>query len=121
MNARLGAIAIDCPDPAALGDFYTAVLGLAVTFSSDELVVLSGAGIFLTFERVTDYVRPTWPGGTVPKQLHLDLAVADLDAEEARIIACGATKADFQPTPNQWRVLIDPAGHPFCITTLMRL
>jgi hypothetical protein len=26
-----------------------------------------------------------------------------------------ATKADEQPAPERWRVLIDPAGHPFCL------
>jgi len=118
-NTRLGAIAIDCPDPIALADFYKDALDLEVALSSDELVVLSGASVFLTFERVAEHVSPTWPAATIPKQLHLDLAVADLDAEEARIIACGATKADVQPRPDRWRVLIDPAGHPFCITTLL--
>jgi hypothetical protein len=24
-----------------------------------------------------------------------------------------------QPSPDRWRVLIDPAGHPFCLTTLI--
>jgi hypothetical protein len=118
-NVRLGAIAVDCPDPVALSEFYRAVLDLEVAFSSADLVVLTGAGVFLTFERVDDLVPPTWPRGAVPKQLHLDLAVTDLDAEEARIVACGATKADTQPNPDKWRVMIDPAGHPFCITTLM--
>jgi hypothetical protein len=43
----------------------------------------------------------------------------DLDTEESRILALGATKAEVQPNPESWRVLIDPAGHPFCITTLI--
>jgi hypothetical protein len=53
------------------------------------------------------------------KQLHLDLAVSDLDTEAARILALGANKAAVQPNPDKWRVLIDPAGHPFCITVLI--
>ena len=118
-NARLGAIAIDCPDPAVLGEFYRAVLDLEFGFASADLVVLTGAGLLLTFERIEDHKVPTWPTGTVPKQLHLDVAVTNLDAEEARIVACGAIKAEHQPNPDQWRVLIDPVGHPFCITTLI--
>ncbi len=114
--ARLRAIAVDCPDPVALAGFYKAVLGLKVALSSPEFVVLRGAGVDLTFERVAEHVPPTWPAATVPKQLHLDLIVADLDQEEARIVACGATKADTQPRPDHYRVLIDPVGHPFCIT-----
>ncbi|WP_307831855.1 VOC family protein [Prauserella cavernicola] len=29
----------------------------------------------------------------------------------------GATRAEHQSDP-RWRVLLDPAGHPFCITTV---
>ncbi|MBY8863220.1 hypothetical protein K7711_42600 [Nocardia sp. CA2R105] len=57
-----------------------------------------------------------WPGNQVPKQMHLDLFVADLDGAEQAAVGCGAVKADFQPAPDRWRVLIDPSGHPFCLT-----
>lgn len=118
-SARLGAVAIECPDPPRLAEFYRQVLDLDVVESSADFVALAGASVFLTFERVADYVAPTWPAGPVPKQLHLDLAVSDLDTEESRIVALGATPAAVQPNPEHWRVLIDPAGHPFCITTLI--
>lgn len=118
MGTRLGAIAVDCPDPATLGGFYRDVLGAKVVRSTPNLWVLDGPGILLTFERIDDHVRPSWPNGPTPKQLHLDLSVDDLDAEEARIIALGADRADVQPDPDRWRVLIDPAGHPFCITVM---
>ena len=117
-DVRLGAVALDCPDPEHLSAFYQAVLDLELLFSSADFVALKGAGVLLTFERVDDHQRPTWPVGPVPKQLHLDLTVTDLDAEEARIVALGAMKADVQPNPDKWRVLIDPAGHPFCLTIL---
>ncbi|MGJ6121548.1 VOC family protein [Mycolicibacterium sp. Y3] len=120
VSIRLGAVAVDCPDPAALGDFYREVLGLKVVLSTADVVALEGAGFLLSFERVEDHRPPTWPGGQVPKQVHLDLAVANLDVEETRILALGATKAEIQPNPEKWRVLIDPAGHPFCITVLFR-
>lgn len=74
------------------------------------MAALKDAGVLLTFQR--------WPEGALPKQLHLELAASDLDAEEARIVGLGATKASTQPRPDGWRVLIDPAGHPFCITNL---
>ncbi|MGH3583468.1 MAG: VOC family protein, partial [Mycobacterium sp.] len=120
MSIRLGAVAVDCPDPAALGDFYREVLNAKVLLSTPDLVALEGPGILLSFERIEDHQPPTWPGGPVPKQLHLDLAVDNLDLEEGRILALGATKAQVQPNPDKWRVLIDPAGHPFCITVLFR-
>ena len=118
-DVRLGAVSVDCPDPAALADFYKNVLSLEVMFSSDNFVALHGAGVLLTFQRVADHQPPSWPDGPVPKQLHLELAVSDLDAQETRILALGATKAEIQPNPDSWRVLMDPAGHPFCITKLI--
>ncbi|MGH3726769.1 MAG: VOC family protein [Mycobacterium sp.] len=117
-TARLGAISIDCPDPSALSHFYQQVLGLEVLFESADMAALKGAAVLLTFQRVADHRPPEWPEGAVPKQLHLELAASDLDAEEARIVGLGATKAATQPRPDGWRVLIDPAGHPFCITNL---
>jgi catechol 2,3-dioxygenase-like lactoylglutathione lyase family enzyme len=118
-HVRLGAVAVDCADPAELSDFYKDVLDLKVMFSSPDFVALQGAGVLLTFQRVGDHQRPSWPVGPVPKQLHFELAVSDLDAEESRILALGATKADVQPQPDKWRVLMDPAGHPFCISSLI--
>jgi len=49
--------------------------------------------------RVPDYQPPTWPGGEMPKQIHLDLAVGvgELDAAEAEAIRLGARRADEQP------------------------
>jgi hypothetical protein len=39
-DVRLGAIAVDCPDPAELGDFYENVLEMEVMVSSADLVAL---------------------------------------------------------------------------------
>lgn len=118
-TARLGAISIDCADPAALAQFYRQVLDLEVLFESEQFVALKGAAVLLTFQRVADHQPPQWPEGGVPKQLHLELAASDLDAEGARILGLGATKAEVQPNPSGWRVLVDPAGHPFCITNMI--
>ena len=38
----------------------------------------------------------------------------DIDVAAARAVALGATQP-AQPDP-RWRVLLDPAGHPFCLT-----
>jgi len=29
----------------------------------------------------------------------------------------GAVRPDFQPAPERYVVLLDPAGHPFCLST----
>ncbi|MGC5380372.1 VOC family protein [Micromonospora sp. DT68] len=40
---------------------------------------------------------------------------ASLDDAEARAIELGAVKEDQQFAPDRFRVLRDPAGHPFCL------
>lgn len=117
--ARLGAVSLDSSDPSGLAAFYRELLGLEVAVESDDFVALKGAGIWLTTQRVEGFEPPTWPVGPTPKQLHLELAVSDLDAAESAAIAIGAVKPETQPQPERWRVLLDPSGHPFCITTLI--
>jgi catechol 2,3-dioxygenase-like lactoylglutathione lyase family enzyme len=117
--ARLAAVSLDCSDPQELATFYRALLDLEVMFETEDFIALKGAGIHLTAQRVEEHRVADWPDALVPKQLHLELAVKDLDVAEAEAIKIGATKASSQPSPELWRVLIDPAGHPFCITTLI--
>ncbi|NNH71236.1 VOC family protein [Nocardia uniformis] len=114
--AKLGAVSLDSRDPHRLAQFYRELLEFEVRYESDELVVLQGAGVMVTVERVADHQPPNWPGNEVPKQMHLDLFVTDLDAAERAAIEIGAVRAEFQPAADQWRVLIDPSGHPFCLT-----
>ena len=117
---RYAAVTFDCPDPAELARFYGEALGLPVVFASDHFVMLGqegGAG--LGFNRLADYRRPTWPDPDQEKQAHIEVGVDDLDSAESRLLSLGATKPGHQPNPDRWRVLLDPAGHPFCITTLV--
>lgn len=115
---RFGAVTFDCPDPALLARFYGDALGLPTVYTSEDFVLLGREGApGLGFNRLADYQRPTWPDPAHEKQAHLDLGVDDLDSAQARLLALGATEPSEQPKPDQWRVLLDPAGHPFCITT----
>jgi hypothetical protein len=67
----------------------------------------------LVMQRIEDYHPPTWPGTSV---VHLDLTGgAEIGELERRAGALGARPAQTQPD-SRWRVLLDPAGHPFCIT-----
>ena len=116
---RLAAVSLDSSDPAGLASFWRQLLDLETYFESDGFVALKGAGVLVTMQLVEDHVPPDWPDGATPKQLHLELAVDDLEGAEAQALALGARKAATQPNPDHWRVLLDPAGHPFCITTLI--
>ena len=57
---------------------------------------------------------PDARAGDQRMQLHLDLAVDDLDAATAHAVEVGARLAEHQPQDDV-RVLLDPAGHPFCL------
>jgi predicted enzyme related to lactoylglutathione lyase len=111
---RLVGISIDCADPATLGDFYRDLTGWDVSYADDDVVVLGDGAIRLGLQRVANHRRPDWPGPD--KQLHLDFAVSDLDDAEQRLLSLGATKPEFQPGGDGWRVYQDPSGHPFCLS-----
>jgi hypothetical protein len=55
--------------------------------------------VFLTFERVHDHKPPTWPEDVVPKQLHLDLAVVDLDAKRRGSLLAVPLRLKLSPVP----------------------
>ena len=112
-------VSLDTTDPQGLADFYCQLLDYETVFTTDELVALKGPGVGISTQLVKDHVAPDWPGDAVPKQVHLEIAVRDLEAAEASALALGATKPAVQPNPDAWRVLLDPAGHPFCITTMI--
>ena len=118
--APLASISIDCPSPDDLAPFYKSLLGLEEAFATPDrgVICLSGAGPMLTLMRVNDYEPPTWPQGPQFQQMHLDLAADDLDADVAAALKIGAREADFQPFPEQWRVMLDPVGHLFCLSAV---
>lgn len=113
----LGSISIDCPDPHALAVFYAELLGAEIALEGDGYSSVRFGGIWINMLGVDDYRRPTWPSPSTPQQLHLDFSVDDLDEAQRAAVAIGAELSDVQPEPDSWRVLIDPAGHPFCLTT----
>lgn len=113
--ARFSLVALDCPDPSALAQFYGALTGWSVDYDDGEWVQLAGdGGATIAFQLARNHQPPEWPDGT-PQQVHLDFDVTDLDEGEGRVLALGAEKASVQPQPDKWRVFLDPAGHPFCL------
>jgi hypothetical protein len=110
------AVSLDCADPAGLGDFYLRLLGGRMLWSKEHSVGVQVPGpLLLVAQRVADYRGPVWPGQSI---VHLDLSAgSDLDGPVERAVSLGARLAEPSPD-NRWQVLLDPAGHPFCITTL---
>lgn len=116
--AEYSLVALDCPDPTALAGFYRSIVGGEITKTYDVWVELRTAnGATIAFQRAPELVVPPWPDGG-PQQAHLDFDVPDLDEGERAVIAVGARKATFQPRPDDWRVFLDPVGHPFCLVRL---
>jgi len=114
---RMHHVIIDCPDPAALGSFYSELLGEPVTYSSEDFVVVargdrtSGIG----FQLAPDNREPTWPDDAVPQQFHIDVMVDDLDVATQRVLALGARQLVPSGQDQHSYVFADPAGHPFCL------
>ncbi|GAA3127679.1 VOC family protein [Streptosporangium carneum] len=115
--ARMRSVVLDCADPRALADFYSAVLGWEVTSVEDDWVVVTdGRPERLCFQLAENYQPPRWPDPEKPQQFHLDLTVDDLAKAEAAVLALGAVKHEHQPSEDDsFRVFLDPAGHPFCL------
>jgi catechol 2,3-dioxygenase-like lactoylglutathione lyase family enzyme len=111
MIGRMHHVVLDCPDPAALAMFYSALLGLPVTYRDDDWVVVAASDTSsgLAFQRAPEHQPPTWPDPAVPQQVHLDIMVEDPAAAGPRVRALGAVELDGRD------VYADPAGHPFCL------
>jgi hypothetical protein len=116
--ARLWSVTLDCSDPQPVADFWAALTGGKVAHTSENFVgVETPGGTWIGAVRSPGHRPPEWPDGDTPQQIHLDFSVDDLDTAERDALEIGATKAAHQPQPGRWRVLLDPAGHPFCLTT----
>ncbi len=115
--ATLACTAIDCADPRALAAFYAQITGWPLDedhCDADWVQLRSDSGPTLAFQQVDGYQPPRWPSQDHPQQAHLDFAVPDLDAAEARLLEVGARRHDLQPGTD-FRVYLDPEDHPFCL------
>jgi hypothetical protein len=74
LKMKLTAITLDCPDPRALAAFYQQATGLELyPEPGDDFAGLTREdGLFIGFQRAGGYQAPSWPGQSVPQQLHLD-------------------------------------------------
>src|SRR5581483_3955582 len=105
-------------DPAALARFYSALLGWPIGHEEPgtSIVAAPEGPIYLVFQQADGYQAPLWPPveGEQRTMMHFDFQVGDLDSAVEDALALGATLASHQPQENV-RVLLDPAGHPFCL------
>jgi hypothetical protein len=113
-------VVLEAPEPQALLHFWSELLDARIYHESEDGGAVDfGEGVaYIAVQRADVYQPPVWPpeAGRQQMQLHLDIEVSDLAAAVEHAVELGATVADFQPQDNV-RVLLDPAGHPFCLYT----
>ena len=114
----LAGTVLDSPDARTLAGFYEAFLGWKRTQDDENWVVLAPPddGTRLSFQTEPKYVRPVWPSTKDHQQMsiHLDIATDDVARSVALAVELGATVAEWQPQ-EEVTVMLDPAGHPFCL------
>ena len=113
-------VTLEAPDPHALLVFWSAILDKPIWDESESGGSLDfGEGVgSLGVQKADVYEPPVWPPepGSQGMQLHLEVEVSDLEVAVAHAVELGATVAEHQPQDDV-RVLLDPAGHPFCLYT----
>lgn len=109
---------LDCPDANALARFYADLLGWDIEKEEPGWAAMRppGSTVYLAFQSSPQYVEPVWPpvGAEQQMMMHLDVEVEDLGAAVEDALAAGARLAEHQPQEDV-RVMLDPAGHPFCL------
>lgn len=122
MISSVIGIAFDCSNANELADFYVKLLGWDKEIAGDQFAAIrTPQGMLLVFQTVEGYVAPVWPwkDGAQQQMAHIDFKVDDLQSAEKHAIQCGAAKAAVQYYDTS-TVMIDPAGHPFCLSTVQQ-
>jgi len=122
---KMSAFMLDCKAPSELAEFYAALIKWEVVFANEEYAVIYPPGVSrgaypsISFQRNLEYKPPVWPDepDAQRQMAHIDFAVNDLEKAVKHAIDCGATIANEQFSEN-WKVMIDPAGHPFCLVQM---
>ena len=127
---RIANVTFACADPGRLAEFWAAVLDYEVQVlpeevllelreagvdmsSRDECIDPSGGGPRLFFIK-----QEKTPTTSIP--IHLDVAVADVEAEVSRLEALGARVKERKtetlgPFTSSFVVMADPEGNGFCV------
>ena len=108
-RSRVGVVLIDHPEDeyAAARAFWVAAIGIEPERTDDpyESFGVTG-GVELALQRT---------GGGTPPRVHLDIETDDIGAEVARLLGLGAS---VLVEHEDYTVLTDPLGLPFCVVSV---
>ena len=111
--AKLGLV-LDCVDPERLAEFWAPALGYVNVGTAGSYVALFPDGVpgpQLLLQRVPE-------AKTLKNRMHLDIHVADIQAEVDRLVELGATRVSDGPCSehgSSWFLMEDPEGNEFCV------
>jgi predicted enzyme related to lactoylglutathione lyase len=115
-------LAVDCSDAEQLAAFYARLFGWTITDRDGGWLQLHGpdGAIHLNVQQEDGYEPPIWPErpGRQAKMMHFEVLVSDVPAAVERVVELGGSEARHQPADrdrSRLRVMLDPAGHPFCV------
>lgn len=127
---QMPSVVLGARDPRALADLYERLLGWTMVAREEPrpgFPAEDGWSMLrpppqepglrgLSVQWEPDYEPPARPpvSGRQQMMAHLNIAVEDLDAAVAWATEAGAELAEHQPQAAV-RVMLDPAGHPFCL------
>ncbi|MER6393637.1 VOC family protein [Streptomyces sp. NPDC001523] len=112
----IAAVVVDCIDPRGMARFWGQAMDWKLHEVTDDNATMrsaQGVGPYLEFIRTPD-TKSVW------NRVHLDVCPYpgdDLEAEEARLRALGATDPGIDQSAISWTVLADPEGNEFCLLT----
>lgn len=128
LKIKMYSFTIDCKDPQELAKFYSTLLKWEVLLIDGAWACSYAPGTnqgtypCILFQQNSEYEPPVWPYEPKSQQqmAHLDFAVNDLERAVQYAIECGAEIAEKQFS-NEWKVMLDPARHPFCLCQMKEI
>ena len=111
-------VVLDAPNAAELAGFYSRLLGWRIGRSDDTWATIEppSGRAYIAFQTSEGYEPPVWPPEDDEQQMmmHLDVGVEEVEGAVRDAVELGARVAEYQPQDDV-TVMLDPAGHPFCL------
>lgn len=111
-ETNLSAVVFDCDDERELASFYQGLIGGELDSQQGWTNLVRPGDLTLCFQHVDGYQPPTWPTQERGQQIHIDFHTIDRQEHVHRASELGAGRLEVN---RGFTVMLDPAGHPFCI------